>query len=141
MASFLFLVFALTWMFQIPWIASTEGWLPFEFPFPLLFVMGWMPGLAAIIVTGATSGRAGVRSLLGRILIWRVGFKWYLFPIFGSAALWTAALALDLWRNALLETSSPRAAVSAAAGRASRSDCARRRQCPGRGGCPGRSAR
>src|SRR5438067_505474 len=95
MASFLFLVFVLTWMFQIPWIVSTEGWLPFEFPFPLLFVMGWMPGLAAIIVTGATSGRAGVRSLLGRILIWRIGFKWYLFPIFGSAALWTAALALD----------------------------------------------
>jgi membrane protease YdiL (CAAX protease family) len=57
--------------------------------------MGWMPGLAAVIVTGATSGRAGVRSLLGRIFIWRIGFKWYLFPILGSAALWTAALALD----------------------------------------------
>ena len=95
MATFLFLIFALTWLFQFPWIASTEGWLPFEFPFPLLFVMGWMPGLAAIIVTGATSGRAGIRTLLGRILIWRVGFKWYLFPILGSAALWTAALALD----------------------------------------------
>ena len=95
MASFLFLMFALTWLFQIPWIASTEGWLPFEFPFPLLFVMGWMPGLAAIIVTGATSGRAGIRTLLGRILIWRVDFKWYLFPIFGTAALWIAALALD----------------------------------------------
>jgi len=95
MVSFLFLIFALTWMLQIPWIASTEGWLPFEFPFPLLFVMGWMPGLAALIVTGATTGRAGVRSLLGRIFIWRVGFKWYLFPIFGSAALWMAALALD----------------------------------------------
>jgi CAAX protease family protein len=95
MASFLVLIFALTWMLQIPWIASTEGWLSFEFPFPLLFVMGWMPGIAAVIVTGATSGKAGVRSLLGRILIWRVGFKWYLFPIFGSAALWIGALALD----------------------------------------------
>ncbi len=95
MATFLFLVFALTWAFQIPWIASSEGWLSFEFPVPLLFVMGWMPGLAAIIVTGATSGRAGIRTLLGRVLIWRVGFRWYLFPILGSAALWTAALALD----------------------------------------------
>src|SRR5205814_8871510 len=95
MVSFLVLIFVLTWMFQIPWIASTEGWLPFEFPFPLLFVMGWMPGLAALIVTGATTGRPGVRSLLRRVLIWRVGFKWYLFSIFGSAALWTAALALD----------------------------------------------
>jgi uncharacterized protein len=95
MASFLFLVFALTWAFQIPWIASTEGWVTFDFPVPLLFVMGWMPGLAAAIVTGATTGRAGVRSLLGRIFIWRVGLKWYAFPILGSAALWIAALALD----------------------------------------------
>ncbi len=95
MATFLFLIFALTWVFQIPWIASTEAWLPFEFPFPLLFVMGWMPGLAAVIVTAATSGKSGIRTLLGRILIWRVGFKWYLFPILGSAALWTSALALD----------------------------------------------
>src|SRR5579872_2852451 len=35
MANFLLLVFALTWMFQIPWIASTEGWLTFDFPLPL----------------------------------------------------------------------------------------------------------
>src|ERR1051326_5833088 len=95
MASFLFLVFALTWMFQIPWIASTEGWVTFDFPVPLLFVMGWMPGLAAVIVTAATSGRGGVRSLLGRVVIWRVGLKWYAVPTLGSAALWMAALALD----------------------------------------------
>src|SRR2546426_4404107 len=95
MAVFLVLVFALTWLFQIPWIASTEGWLAFDFPFPLLFVMGWMPGLAAVLVTGATSGRAGIRTLLGRVLIWRVGLKWYLVPIFGSAALWIGGLALD----------------------------------------------
>jgi membrane protease YdiL (CAAX protease family) len=36
-----------------------------------------------------------VRGLLGRIVIWRVDWKWYLFPTLGSAALWTAALALD----------------------------------------------
>jgi uncharacterized protein len=94
-AVFLALVFALTWAFQIPWIASTEGWLQFDFPFPLLFVMGWMPGLAAILVTSAISGRAGIRALLGRMLIWRLGLGWYLVPILGSAALWTAALALD----------------------------------------------
>src|SRR5947209_13401545 len=88
LAVFLVLLFTLTWLFQIPWIASTEGWLPFTFPVPLLFVMGWMPGLAAILVTGATSGRAGIRTLLGRILIWRVGIRWYLIPILGTAALW-----------------------------------------------------
>jgi membrane protease YdiL (CAAX protease family) len=94
-AVFLVLVFTLTWALEIPWIESTEGWLRFDFPFPLLFVMGWMPGLAAIVVTGAVSGRAGIRALLGRLLIWRLGLRWYLVPILGSAALWIAALALD----------------------------------------------
>jgi membrane protease YdiL (CAAX protease family) len=94
-AVFLALVFALTWAFQIPWIASTEGWLQFEFPVPLLFIMGWMPGFAAILVTGAIGGRAGIRALLGRLLIGRLGLRWYLVPILGSAALWTGALALD----------------------------------------------
>ena len=94
-AAFLVLVFALTWALEIPWIESTEGPLKFDFPVPLLFVMGWMPGLAAILVTGAISGRAGIRTLLGRLLIGRLGLRWYLVPILGSAALWLAALALD----------------------------------------------
>jgi CAAX protease family protein len=94
-AVFLALVFALTWALEIPWIESTEGWLKFDFPFLLLFVMGWMPGLAAILVTGAISGRSGIKTLLGRLLIWRLGLRWYLVPILGSAALWIAALALD----------------------------------------------
>src|SRR5947207_11158256 len=94
-AVFLVLVFALTWALEIPWIESTEGPLKFDFPVPLLFVMGWMPGLAAILVTGAMTGRSGIRTLLGRLLIWRLGFRWYLVPILGSAALWLAALALD----------------------------------------------
>jgi hypothetical protein len=95
MAAFLALVFALTWALEIPWIESTEGPVKFDFPFPLLFVMGWMPGLAAILVTGAISGRSGISALLGRLLIWRLGLRWYLVPILGSAALWIAALALD----------------------------------------------
>jgi CAAX protease family protein len=94
-AVFLVLVFALTWALEIPWIESTDGPLKFDFPLPLLFVMGWMPGFAAILVTAAISGRAGIRVLLGRLLIWRLGLRWYLVPILGSAALWIAALALD----------------------------------------------
>ena len=94
LAVFLVLVFALTWALEIPWIESTEGPWRVDFPFPLLFVMGWMPGLAAVLVTGAINGRSGIRTLLGRLLIWRLGIRWYLVPIPGSAALWLAALAL-----------------------------------------------
>jgi membrane protease YdiL (CAAX protease family) len=46
-----------------------------------LLVLG--PPLAAIIMTAAIEGAAGVRRLLGRIVLWRVGVQWYLFAIPG----------------------------------------------------------
>jgi len=57
--------------------------------------MGWMPGVAGIIVAGATGGRAAVRTLFGRILICRVGWPWYLLMIGGSAAIWLGAVVLN----------------------------------------------
>jgi hypothetical protein len=37
------------------------------------------PTLAAFIMTAVTEGRAGVRRLLGVLVLWRVGIRWYLF--------------------------------------------------------------
>jgi membrane protease YdiL (CAAX protease family) len=37
-------------------------------------------------MTGITEGRAGIRRLLGRIVLWRVGFSWYLFALIGIPA-------------------------------------------------------
>src|SRR3954447_23587680 len=84
LVTFFVLVFALTWLIQIPWVAGERGWLPFQVPLPLVLLQGWMPGLAAILVTGALSGRAGIRTLLRRITIWRVGAWWYAVPIVGT---------------------------------------------------------
>jgi membrane protease YdiL (CAAX protease family) len=44
-----------------------------------------MPTVAALIVTALTSGRAGVRALLRKLLIWRVGLRWYAVAILGYA--------------------------------------------------------
>jgi uncharacterized protein len=41
------------------------------------------PTLAAFVMTGATEGRVGVRRLLHRIVLWRVGLRWYLFALIG----------------------------------------------------------
>ncbi len=41
------------------------------------------PTLSAFIMTGITEGRAGIRRLLRRIVMWRVGFRWYLFALVG----------------------------------------------------------
>lgn len=44
----------------------------------LLGVVGLlMPAVAAIVVTAMTEGRPGVKSLLQRLTIWRVGLRWY----------------------------------------------------------------
>ena len=34
-------------------------------------------------MTAVTEGRAGVRRLLGRLVLWRVGVRWYLFALVG----------------------------------------------------------
>jgi membrane protease YdiL (CAAX protease family) len=41
------------------------------------------PTLSAFIMTAATEGRAGLRRLLGRYVLWRVGIRWYLFALLG----------------------------------------------------------
>jgi uncharacterized protein len=61
--------------------------------FALLALFG--PAAAAIVVTGITEGSAGVRALLGRLLLWRVGLRWYLVAI--GAPLVLSLLALGLY--------------------------------------------
>src|SRR3954451_11623151 len=50
----------------------------------------------AILLTGIVDVRDGVRTLLRRFLIWRVGMHWYLVVLLGPAAIYLAALALHL---------------------------------------------
>jgi uncharacterized protein len=68
------LMFALTWPIDMAYL----GLLPFNVPFLLYIFLGWGFGLASVIMTGLTLGKAGVIALLKRFLIWRVGWKWYL---------------------------------------------------------------
>lgn len=45
---------------------------------PLLGIFGLFgPALAAIIMAAITEGKAGVKALLGRVVRWRVGLRWY----------------------------------------------------------------
>lgn len=52
------------------------------------------PLLSSVIVVGLLYGCSGVRRFIGRILQWRVGIQWYLFVLFGAAALCFAAIGL-----------------------------------------------
>lgn len=58
--------------------------------FGLLFVLSAYTGptLAAMVVTQRTTGWQGVRQLFGRLLRWRVGFRWYLAALFSFMVVW-----------------------------------------------------
>jgi len=90
------LVFFLTaytgsWLAWLPLVLSEDGTglLPFSSPLThpligggsLLQIVGVFlgPFLAAFIMTGTTEGRLGIRRLLRRVVLWRVGLRWYLF--------------------------------------------------------------
>jgi membrane protease YdiL (CAAX protease family) len=64
---FFILAYALTWPL-IPLVSVSPLW-----GFPALFG----PALAAVIVAALTDGRPGLRDLLGRLVRWRVGVRWY----------------------------------------------------------------
>jgi membrane protease YdiL (CAAX protease family) len=64
---------------------------------PGLIVIGTFgPLVAAVIVTAQESGRVGVRSLLGRILQWRVAPIWYAVALLGPLVITLAAMVLEV---------------------------------------------
>ena len=89
--TFYFIIaYAGTWLVTVPVALSANGvgLLPFGIPNgSVIFVSAvWVflgPTLAAFIMTGLTEGRAGIRSLLRRYVLWRVGFRWYLIVLLG----------------------------------------------------------
>jgi len=81
------LLFALAWSVLIPQALYSQGLLSAPLPAFLEILTGWAPGIAAVVVTTIVMGRAGVRELLRRFLVWRVGVQWYLTAFFLLAAL------------------------------------------------------
>lgn len=54
------------------------------------------PAAAALIVTACAEGRAGVRALLARVAIWRVGLRWYLVALGLPALLALGVIGLQI---------------------------------------------
>jgi membrane protease YdiL (CAAX protease family) len=91
---FFLIAYAGAWLVEVP-IALSEtgtGLLPFTIPTPVLALaiaaatfLG--PTLSAYIMTYMTEGRIGIRRLLRRYVLWRVGLRWYLFILLGIPAI------------------------------------------------------
>jgi uncharacterized protein len=87
LVAFFVLTVAFTWAIEIPMQV-------FQLQ-PLQLVVGWMPGLAALLVAGAIEGPDGIRTLLRGLLLWRVSLQWHALALFGFLVLWFAAQALN----------------------------------------------
>jgi len=93
LVSFFALAYALTWIAWSPWFLSEDGvgLLPYnaegisDYLNTVALIVG--PTLSAFIMAGVTEGREGVRRLLRRIVLWRVGIGWYLFVLVGIPAI------------------------------------------------------
>jgi membrane protease YdiL (CAAX protease family) len=90
---FFIIAYAGTWLVELPYVglADGTGLLPFSWPipFPVSAAVAPFAGpfLAGFIMAGVTGGRAGIVWWLRRIVLWRVGLRWYLFAIVGIPAL------------------------------------------------------
>jgi membrane protease YdiL (CAAX protease family) len=90
------LLFVLAWSVLIPQALYSQGLLSAPLPAFLEILTGWAPGIAAVVITTIVAGRAGVRELLRRFLIWRVGIQWYLTAFFLLALLILGGIGLHV---------------------------------------------
>jgi len=88
------LMFACTWPIDLWAAADSHGWTTLHIPPVLQLLVGYGFVVAALIATGIVDGRAGIRTLLRRFLIWRVGLRWYVVVLLGAAVVDLTAIAL-----------------------------------------------
>lgn len=89
---YVLIAYGVTWIVWLPFLLSADGpsLMSFSSPLPLIVIGGlatFGPALGAFVMTGVTEGKAGVRRLLRKIVLWRVGLRWYLFTFLGLPAI------------------------------------------------------
>lgn len=97
--AFLVLVFGIEWIL-VPLVLTSL--VP---PLIALLLGSWLPNGVAVLVTGLTDGKAGLRSLLRRATLWRIGGRWFAIALFAPAV--TAFLAIGLGAFCSIQTPDP----------------------------------
>jgi uncharacterized protein len=76
LATFFVLAYAISWILWLPLVVSGDD-SPTDIGFVLTLLATLVPSTVAIVLVAVVHGKAGVRKLLGRLLIWRVGVGWW----------------------------------------------------------------
>lgn len=91
---YLAVAFAFTWAFWWPAALEERGLV--SLPVPAVFLGAFGPTVAAVAVVAWDSGRVGLRSLLGRVVRWRVAPIWYGVILLGPLVFQALAVALHV---------------------------------------------
>jgi membrane protease YdiL (CAAX protease family) len=90
LTAFFVMAYAFTWIVWSPWVLGQDGagLLPVRIaPGAVGYLNAGAilagPALAGLAMAAVTDGRVGVRRLLGRLVLWRVGVRWYLVALIG----------------------------------------------------------
>lgn len=78
--SFIAFTFLYSWTLWLLMILSNKGLLPFKFPTNFLGSFG--PAFGALMVTGISQGKPGLRNILKSLINWKTSAWSYLFAIF-----------------------------------------------------------
>lgn len=108
---FWYFVLAFTFTYGLSFLAASAWLPPVIKPVSLIFYQ-FGPMVSALIITHTLGGWAEIKELLKRILIWRVGFRWYLFVFLFPVV----ARLLAVGVNVLLGEEPPRFFSSATVG-------------------------
>jgi CAAX protease family protein len=77
LAAFLVLTYGLSWALWIP-LAIFRDAASGPYSTLALLIGSNIPSAVAIVLTLVGFGKGATRKLLGQLLIWRVGWRWYL---------------------------------------------------------------
>lgn len=91
------LMFLCTWTIDL----SNSGVLPLRVPFAVALTLGWGFFVVSVGMTWATLGKDATATFLKRVLIWRVGWKWWLAALLLLPGLQFAAVLLTAWLTGL----------------------------------------
>jgi len=89
------LAYAVSWSVEIPIALSVRGLVAARVPMWIHYFASFGPMTAALLLTGLTEGRDGIRDLVRRIFKWRVPGRYYTFAILGPAGLFALAFILN----------------------------------------------